>query len=859
MWVPDGHALYYVTNGEKFGAQAGAENLMFTTMPSRGPGFVNVVTDFHDGRLLWPSMSLDGRTIAFERNFGIWTFDTASGRAHEIHVTRRGAPTMPTPDHRKQANQFEDLALSPDGKKVAFIARGDVFAASAKDGGDAMRVTNTAAIESQPVWAPDSRRLAYVSRRDDARHLYLYDFGTNHEVALTSGAGEDFSPAFSPDGKQVAFLRDGKELRIVDVESKQEKLLAHDFFGDALDAPQPRWSPDGKWIAVFIEGTKTFTNVNLIPAGGGTPRPVSALANVFANSIAWGRDGSYLLFGTNQRTEQGQLARVDLVPRTPKYREDQFRDLFQEPVRTPASDPKNAGIPNQGTSNLGTGNQNLRTPEPQNPDPVLEDIRRRLTLLPVGVDVAAVTISPDGKTALITATAAGQTNLYTYSLDDLSADRPVARQLTSTAGSKADAQFTPDSKEVFYLEAGRINVVALDKREPRALAVTAELTVDFSVEKTELFRQAWTLMRDNFFDPKFNGVDWNTERALFAPRVAAATSPDELRRLLRLMVGDLNASHLGVTAPNAAAPVVGRVGLRFDRQEYEMSGRMRITSVLPLSPAAVGRDVSVGDYLVAVNGRPTGALVNLDELFTDTIDKRVVLTLAKAAGGPTREVVVKPTNQATEKTLLYRDWVESNRAYVLAKSGGRLGYVHMLNMSAAALDQLFIDLDADNHTRDGVVVDIRNNSGGFVNAYAIDVFTRQPYLRLGLRGLPEAPARTVLGQRALESPTILVTNQHSLSDAEDFSEGYRTLKLGQIVGEPTAGWIIYTWDARLFDGTTFRLPRMRVKAADGSDMELHPRPVDLPATRPIGESLTGKDSQLDEAIRALLKRLGRAQ
>jgi C-terminal processing protease CtpA/Prc len=130
---------------------------------------------------------------------------------------------------------------------------------------------------------------------------------------------------------------------------------------------------------------------------------------------------------------------------------------------------------------------------------------------------------------------------------------------------------------------------------------------------------------------------------------------------------------------------------------------------------------------------------------------------------------------------------------------------------------------------------------------------------MSLRGLPEAPARSVLGQRALESPTVLLTNQHSLSDAEDFTEGYRTLKLGQVVGEPTAGWIIYTWDTHLFDGTTFRLPRMRVKAADGTDMERHPRPVDIAVSRPLGETLTGVDSQLDEAVRALLKRLGYAQ
>jgi C-terminal processing protease CtpA/Prc len=211
--------------------------------------------------------------------------------------------------------------------------------------------------------------------------------------------------------------------------------------------------------------------------------------------------------------------------------------------------------------------------------------------------------------------------------------------------------------------------------------------------------------------------------------------------------------------------------------------------------------------------------------------------------------------QATEKGLLYREWVEANRAYVDKASGGRLGYVHMIDMGASSLTQLYVDLDVENQTRDGVVVDVRNNNGGFVNVYAIDVLSRRPYLTMTQRGLPQVPARPALGQRALEAPTILVTNQHSLSDAEDFTEGYRALRLGKVVGEPTAGWIIYTWNIRLIDGSSFRLPRTRIMTADGSPMEMHPRPVDVAVTRPIGEGLRGKDSQLDAAVSELLNGL----
>jgi C-terminal processing protease CtpA/Prc len=234
----------------------------------------------------------------------------------------------------------------------------------------------------------------------------------------------------------------------------------------------------------------------------------------------------------------------------------------------------------------------------------------------------------------------------------------------------------------------------------------------------------------------------------------------------------------------------------------------------------------------------------------------VSLTVSSTADGAVkREVVVRPVNAATERGLMYRQWVERNREYVAKASNGRLGYAHMFDMSSASLAQLHIDLDAENYAKDGVVIDIRNNSGGFVNVYAIDVLARRGYLTMTPRGFGATPARTVLGQRALQRPTILVTNQHSLSDAEDFTEGYRTLRLGQVVGEPTAGWIIYTWNESLIDGTTFRLPRMKITANDGTNMERNPRPVDVEVSRPIGETLTDRDSQLDAAVRELLKQL----
>ncbi len=256
-----------------------------------------------------------------------------------------------------------------------------------------------------------------------------------------------------------------------------------------------------------------------------------------------------------------------------------------------------------------------------------------------------------------------------------------------------------------------------------------------------------------------------------------------------------------------------------------------------------------------MNGAPLSSHSNLEELLAYTIGKRTVLGVAPAPATPARDIAVLPVNTTTAKALLYRAWVEQRRAYVENASHGRLGYVHMYDMSQDALNQLYVDLDAQNMTREGVVIDVRNNNGGFVNVYAIDVLSREPYLNMQSRDRPIVSARTQLGQRSLERPTVLVTNQHTLSDGEDFTQGYRTLKLGKVVGEPTAGWIIFTSAATLIDGTTERLPSTRITGIDGKDMELHPRPVDVEVTRPMGESYSGKDSQLDAAVATLLAQL----
>ena len=846
MWAADGTRFFFTSD------RGGAENLWRADLD----GGATPLTRFDSGRVLWPTISRDGRTIAFERGFGIWTLDTGSGQARAVPVTLRGLPAGRVAEYRRLTSGIEELALSPDGKKVAFVVHGEVFAASAADGGDAVRVTRTAQAERHVAWAHDSRRIVFTSAGRDGSQLILHDLVTGRTETLTDGRGVDVRPQFAPDDRSVAFVRDGRELRVVDLAARTERVLA----ADRIDVPPPldttrpfAWSPDGRWIAYMASDERLFRNASVVGVGAGEPRPfpVSFLANTNNDGVTWSPDGAALLFDTGQRTEPGRVARVDLAPRMPRFREQRFRDLFQDDAKKAASAA--AGKP--GTRAAGpAAADSARTPV----EIVRDGLRARLALLPLELDVHALTVSPDGKQLLVLAGAAGADNLYLYPLDELSDDPRVPRQLTSSEGRKRAAQSAPDGRTVWYLEDGGIVSIPLESRQPKKLAVSAGMEVDFDAEKSVIFDQAWGWLRTHFHDPAMNGADWPRVREEFAPRVAAEGTPVELARLLSMMVGELDASHCGVRPPGTPPRVTARLGLRFDRAEYERDGVLRVSGLVPLGPAAVTRRIAAGDCLLAVNGVAPTRGTALESLLENQVGREVRLTLAADGHGTgRREVAVKPVDSAAEKELLYREWVEKNRALVERLSGGRLGYVHMIDMSAEALLQLQTDLDAANVAREGVVVDVRNNNGGFVNVYALDVLARRPYLTMTNRGWPAAPARRLLGQRALEKPTVLLVNQHSLSDAEDFTEGYRALGLGKVVGEPTAGWIIYTDNVPMLDGTILRLPTTTITTARGEPMEMHPRPVDVEVRRGLGEDAAGRDSQIERAVVELLAGLGR--
>ena len=554
MWSGDGRTLFYVSDRDGsenvWSRPAGkavaplAEGATAGAGPDRDG---RRLTAFKDGRVLWPSITPDGKTIAFERDFAIWTLDTGSG----------------------QARPYPSFAAAPPRRRVRRSAPSPISRSRPMGEGRLRSRPRPGRRRRQGIRSPaclDARQPQIATCRPRCWPANLfYDFAAK-ETAPRRGA-TDLSPVVSPDGKQLAFLRNAASCT---------SSMAAGTDRTSPPAPSPtrstirrRSGPRTEMDRAFRDRAEGIHQRRAVPAAGGG-RPGRWFPRQCLRESRGPEPHGRPAPSTPASAPSRQLARVDLTLRTPKFREDPFRDLFTEPASPRAE----------------TGREERRTEErnqPLNPGTWERNPR------PVFPPFASASLragrpgrwrrgyQSDGKTAAMLASAAGQTNLYSYSLDELATERPVARQLSTTTGPKADPQFTPDSREIYFLDGGRIQIATVDRREVRPLAVTAEFTVDFATEKTQVFQQAWTLLRDNFFDAGFNGVNWESSRERYGQRAAAAGTADELRRIVSLMIGDLNSSHRTGAGGARDRPTRRAV----DRRAYETGGRLTVC-VIPL-------------------------------------------------------------------------------------------------------------------------------------------------------------------------------------------------------------------------------------------------------------------------------------
>ncbi|MBN1420640.1 MAG: PD40 domain-containing protein [Planctomycetes bacterium] len=856
MWAPDGAGFFFVSD------EAGADDIWYEILDETGHGGGRRrVTAFADGRVAWPSIAARKGTIVFERAFGIWRLEPG-GEAAPIAI-RAIADVKEPIERRTFTRGATEFALSPDGKKVAFAVKGEVFAMAAEPGDDPappFRVTRTPARESCIAWFPDSKRIAYATERDGDPDIAVYDFSTGTERKLTEGPASDLFPAPGPDGKWCAYLRDGAGVRLVSPEGGDDRAFIEGLFpDDELQGVSPiAWSPDGRWVCALAMDARFFKNLVVREVGGGDAAPITFLPHIEGMGPAWSPDGRSIVFATGQYRTESQVFRVDLIPVPPEFREDKFEALFKRPPeeKKPREREEKGEEPEDEKEEPASDAPAARRGSVPEVKIVLEGIRDRANrIVPFAPHVDTACFAPDGETIAYLCAASGENQVWTASPKPGKGDR--AKMLTSDKGAKRQPRFSPDGKSVWYLRDGRIFRVPAAGGAPREVPFRVEMEVDPAADRVAAFREAWRLLRDYFYDPSFRGLDWQAMRERYLPAAAGARTRVDLVAILDLLCGELATSHMGAQlSEDDDGGESGDLGIDLDPRALA-EGRYRIERILADGPLArADADLREGDWILAVDGETLEGARTLERHLLGVRDRKVRIEIARdPEGAARRTVAVSPAAPNVARMLRYRRWVHHNEKIVEAKSGGRLGYVHIRNMTAPALDAFRLDLTPSLRHKEGVVIDIRYNSGGYVAPFVIDELLRRPAMRGSLRDRAESNATNLAGSYILEPPTIVLQNEQSLSNAEMFAETYRHLGLGKIVGTPSCGWVVWTWGRRLVDGTWLRLPRIAIRTLDGEDLDRASRKPDIAIDRPLGEGRAGIDRQLDRAVAELLAQI----
>jgi tricorn protease len=822
LWVAEAavwlgrDTLLFVSN------RSGAPNLW--TVGANGRG-ARQVTQFPSGTVRSLTATSDGRTAVFLKDSRVWSCDLTSGQASPMSIQ--------TPDDATRDAVVEvslstatEFAVSTDGKRAVVGGRGDLFLMPER-GGTTRRLTTNPGWDGQASWL-DEKTVLYVSAREGAKRELRTVTVDGQDRVFMSATKDLTGPQVSPDRKWVAFVRGDSEVLVAPAGGGEPKLVATGAFSDALSRARVfSWSPDSQWIVLLspkergievglarIDGTKTVL-AGRIGKSGSTP-VFTGDGRALAFSVIEGLDYS------ESRDSSSPLSVIELRPRSLEFREDDLDKIDA----AKAEEPKDVVV-----SVVEEG---------------LLDRRRRLDT----GDVSGVWPGPDGKS--VYANVDGQ-----FSTVDVTSGS--ARPVTGVTGSVQDVVWSPDRKKVYIVQAGRPS--ALNPQGASPLAFTLQWSVDQAGEEAALFDEVWWAMDRLYYDPRMNGKDWPAIKREFATLVPTVQGRDDFYALMTEMMERLDSSHLGATAP--ASPRGGVtdetawLGVEWDWSALDSSGTYRVAKVYHLGPAAhPDSRLQIGDVVTAVDGRALSSAWPMAAALNEKADRKVALSVRRGAEDLT--VLVRAASLGSRSNAFYEDWVRWCRAETDRLSGGKLGYVHIQGMDAESLDRFLVEIQTELEGKSGVVVDVRYNGGGFTSHIILNVMRKVPWL---IRTNRDAPAlrfsENNFRGNSLELPAACLTNEYSFSNAEIFSEGFRRMGLGPVVGERTAGGVIGTGGYGLWDGGFIRMPGSGAFAIDGEDLEGNGRRPDIDVPWDVVAWQAGRDTQLERAVKELMRRVQR--
>jgi len=497
----------------------------------------------------------------------------------------------------------------------------------------------------------------------------------------------------------------------------------------------------------------------------------------------------------------------------------------------------------------------------------LKNIHRRLvqvTSLPG--NESDVAISKDGETFFfVTNRNSRQSYNADQDLYQVKWDGSERKALTKGNTRPYAVQMDPKAKNLYYISrGGSLSFMDASKGKSSRIPFKAVMDIEYAEEREQKFEEAWGIINDNFYDPNFHGQDWKALKKQYKPYCMAASTDQDFQDMFNNLLGQINASHMGLYGGSRADNENERTGLLGVELKTVKDG-MEITRVVPNSPADKEESkLFAGDIITAVDGIELDEITNFYSLFTNKAGEQIILNVDGKNGS--REVIIRPTSSLREEK--YEAWVERKSKLTEQYSNGRLGYIHIQGMNWTSFERFERELAASGMNKEGIVIDVRFNGGGWTTDYLMAVLSVKQHAYTIPRGAADNleeenqkfkeyyPYSERLPLSAWVKPSVAMCNERSYSNAEIFSHAYKTLDLGTLVGTPTFGAVNSTGGVGLADGSYVRLPfRAWYVKATNKNMENQPAVPDIHVDNPPDSKRKGEDPQLERAVQELLKQL----
>ena len=863
VFAPNGGAIYYLSE------EKGSFNV-FSVPVGGGPS--SQITQFKHHPVRHLTMSRDG-TLCFSHHGTLYTLKPGSQPVKvqvRITIDRRHTPMRTV----KVKGDVSEYTVSPNGREVVFVHRGEVFVSSVKEG-TTRRITNTPEQERNVSFSPDGRSILYASERNASWDLYTttierkeepYFFSATllKEEPLLATPAEEFQPAWSPDGKKVAYLEERTTVRVYDVASKESRtILPGDRNYSYTDGDQHfEWSPDGKWLLVeFLNPAQWITQSGLIKADGtgelidlsksgyGHSTPTWAMKgravltyssrNGMKNHASWGgQNDVYATFLTQEALDHYNLSKeeFDLWKEEEEKKEEEKEGAQEKDRKREREDAKDKADKEEEVPPVKVEAERV------------EDRRVRLTIH--SSNLSGAVLSKDGEKLYYMARFEKGYDLWQTEL------RTKETKILTKLGADRAGGLELDKKgeNLFFLKYGEVRYVELEKGESKSVGIDGEMILNEEAERAYLFEHVWRQVLKKFYDPKLHGVDWEFYKKEYARILPAITDNNDFADLLSEMLGELNASHTGAGYRRSDPTGDATASLGLFLSEAKESDGLVIDEVVAQGPCVKeGTRIKAGVVIEKIDGVALVPTWDHHRLLNRKADKPTLLSLYDPATKKRWVETVKPITRGEENQLLYKRWVERCAFLVDSLSNGTIGYVHVRGMNDPSYRKVYDDALGKHHDKKALVVDTRFNGGGWLHDDLATFLSGRVYMRIEPRGqqLGSEP------QFKWHKPSAVVMSESNYSDAHLFPVTYRALGVGKLVGMPVPGTGTAVWWETLQNGMRFGIPQVGMIDYDDRFMENTQLEPDVRQTNDPGVVSKGRDQQLEAAVKLLLDEVER--